>query len=591
MAKVSLAILIVAFLFAIIGSTWLFIRTFIRSKNFRYTLVFLCLLIFAGRWILSPARIPLSKTVHDAPGTIELSIPENWTATSDGEGHIAITTPRKRLSLEINRELKRDRITTAGLPPYSFENLRRFDENHREVTGLDIDGYRSKEIFTKGYTETGAIGGYSWEYTDTLLATPIAIYAMQSRHEIGLFGRSQRSLIHKVFMSFRILDHDRELTLTRRADHIVVPYREDNAVPVNLGDRSNQIVATGDLNGDQLADLVAIRSGVRIMLNTGNPDPFRDSGLMQVSLKTPYDRRSLSLRLIDLNGDGNTDTFVGSSNLALINYGDPRNLAVPVPISLPEKLTNFRKARFGDVNQDGRADLLLVSQSRELRLFLNDESGVWESAGEGMMLVDSYSSASDAALCDLNADGLLDLVVRRSRHEGLAILLNTGRDPVYDTEAFISFGDNSRAAGRLTGADLNGDGFIDLLYASVDHVDASGPSLSIVYATASPDWDAGVEALTLPVRLPQYPEKGAIHVGDADGDGDVDMFVSGRYIENGGTPIPFQQARYALIEPDHGVKILGVADFNGDGRADLLVESQFDNGVRRLNHKIFWSQP
>ncbi len=184
---------------------------------------------------------------------------------------------------------------------------------------------------------------------------------------------------------------------------------------------------------------------------------------------------------------------------------------------------------------------------------------------------------------DVDGDGREDLVVADGSGGALTVLVNGAR-------GFSA----RRASGTLAG-DLGAvvpvsQGGRTALVASQSNYEATSPeqALSIPGVVSFALRDGRPGAVT-PVMAPDTATMGALALGDVDGDGILDLFVGAR-VRPGSWPLP---ARSHLLRglagggfaPDAvnegAMRALGLvsgatfADVNGDGRADLVVTSEW----------------
>ncbi len=150
-------------------------------------------------------------------------------------------------------------------------------------------------------------------------------------------------------------------------------YKED------IFERARATLAVTDWNDDGKLDLVMGRKwdgGVRWYENDGTttaPDligPIRvmDSSLI---LKVPGDESSVAVG--DLNGDGRKDLLVGSANGHLYFYANHGTDADPMfdnYVVLPMSVSGNARPVIADVNGDGIPDLLVGAADGKVRLFL-----------------------------------------------------------------------------------------------------------------------------------------------------------------------------------------------------------------------------
>jgi hypothetical protein len=275
-----------------------------------------------------------------------------------------------------------------------------------------------------------------------------------------------------------------------------------------------------DFNGDGIPDLAVGNSNdgtVSVLLGKGN-------GTFQAAQSFAAGMNPVSLAVGDFNGDGipdlavaNTGSPNGAANI-LLGKGDGSFL---VPVGQDVDFSP-RTIAVGDFNGDGKLDLVVAGDSGDypnqvgtVSVFLGNGDGTLQTA-------QSFAAGTNfdsLAVGDFNQDGLLDLAVQISGpapdYQGsVSIWLGKG-DGTFQEGQTYAVGSFS---GYVAGGDFNGDGILDLA----------------VGGNSSP----------------------------SDGHGDVNVLLG----KGDGT---FQDAqRYAAgLSPI----FLAVADFNGDGRLDIVT--------------------
>jgi len=166
---------------------------------------------------------------------------------------------------------------------------------------------------------------------------------------------------------------------------------------------------------------------------------------------------SASVRLADLDGDGDLDAFVanrdGAANRAWLNRGD--GTFVPGARDLGD--SDSRHVALGDLDNDGDMDALICNAGGQPdRVWLNDGRGEFVDSGGGLGEEDSRCST----LGDFDADGDLDAIIGSS--DSKRVWINRG-DGVFlpKPEGF-----GSGLARALAAADVDGDGSLDLIVAN-----------------------------------------------------------------------------------------------------------------------------
>jgi hypothetical protein len=248
-----------------------------------------------------------------------------------------------------------------------------------------------------------------------------------------------------------------------------------------------QAVAIADLNGDGKPDLVLANScmgagscsvgGITVLLGNGNgtfgaPTTYASGG-----------QNTDSVAIADVNGDGFADVIVANQCMnkfnctnggvsVLLGNGDG---TLRTASSYNSGGYNALSVTVGDVNGDGRPDIVATSVCSQSNNCVNGVVGVLLGNGNGTFKPPvTYSSngygASSVAIGDLNGDGIPDLVVDNicktsagCTQGGVDLLLGNGGGTFQTPLVYSSDGNN---ASSVALGDLNGDGKLDILTAN-----------------------------------------------------------------------------------------------------------------------------
>lgn len=232
----------------------------------------------------------------------------------------------------------------------------------------------------------------------------------------------------------------------------------------------------------------------------------------------------------------------------------------------------------GDVNGDGKPDLVVGDHCTGIWVYLGDGAGTWTEVTAALYPADLVekpgdelseklvTGAEDIAIGDVNGDGHLDILSGGSDEGGLNIFLNdgTGRNWTRQASSLISRG----WANRVMLVDIDGDGRLDVVASHSD-----GP---LVYLNdGRGDWFWSASGLPTPMMQGLYH---GLATGDMDGDGKLDIVVA-NWVD--GPEVYFQRehgtwqkAPEVFPEMFGGAVGLAVADVDGDGRLDIAVSGR-----------------
>jgi hypothetical protein len=211
-------------------------------------------------------------------------------------------------------------------------------------------------------------------------------------------------------------------------------------------------LAAKDLNGDGRIDVAiaeyAYAGGITIHFNLGN-------GSLGPAVWVPMGYYPQDIALADLDGDGLCDMAVGTQlGEVLIRRGTGGGAFAPVQ-SLSRPGSNFKSIDAGDLDHDGRTDLVLLDyDGHRLVSYLNQGSLSFIPGPEQ----DLPASPDDVKLADLDGDGWLDAAV--ADEGGTASVVKNLAGTAFAPANSFPVGHQSHS---IDVADFDGDTIPDLL--------------------------------------------------------------------------------------------------------------------------------
>lgn len=257
-------------------------------------------------------------------------------------------------------------------------------------------------------------------------------------------------------------------------------------------------VAIGDLNGDQLQDVVFTGNMVdnAIYLNKGN---FKFQDISQASGILQEKRWSSGVTLVDINTDGLLDIYIAATghdkipnkaNQLFINQGTDEK-GIPTFIDLAKEYgiadtSNSTNATFFDYDNDGDLDLFVIvnkmrpdQQPSRYRKKAKDGSSpttdklyqnVWdENVGHPVfkdvgktagILIEGFSLGVN--ICDLNQDGWKDIYITNDYLSNDLLYINN-QDGTFTNRAANYFKHTSFSAMGNDVMDLDNDGDSEII--------------------------------------------------------------------------------------------------------------------------------
>lgn len=285
-----------------------------------------------------------------------------------------------------------------------------------------------------------------------------------------------------------------------------------------------------------------------------------------------------ALATADLNADGKGDLVVVNDYNAtsayvsvLLGNGDG---TFQTPVNYPIAGNMSVAAVIDDVNNDGKLDIVAVSDTQQISVLLGNGNGTFQAAQSfAAPTLPGYASNANTPIlglitADTRGIGRRDLVCSNG-----AVLLNSGTG-TFTAVATPAFPYSTASPGgfgpELASGDVNNDGKVDLVV-------NTGPTISIYLGNGNGTFAAGQSYAGI-------NNSGYVTLTDLDGDGNLDIYTG---LADGGTysgDDTDNATAYVLMGHGDGTfsgapQVTGsyngtnMGDVNGDGIPDLITQN------------------
>lgn len=298
----------------------------------------------------------------------------------------------------------------------------------------------------------------------------------------------------------------------------------------------------------------------------------------QTTLSTGSFPRSIATG--DFDYDGNLDLITANSESDNVwifwgngtgNYSSSKIAAVG---AIPCQVI------VGDFNRDGKTDFATANyQANSISYGQHNKSDLTPRAFENSSTKMAGDGPRGLAGADLNGDGLLDIISANSYSNDISVFMNTGSKgaagEVFDSAIAYKVGTSPR---KVVAVDLDGDFDVDLATAN-----AFSNDVTVLFNHGDGTFDTDTGAVYLAVGDHPY----SLAAVDIDADGDFDLVTTDAWDDqvtvliNGGHGNFVSSTSYAVDQFPRAVTAAD-ADFDGNGLLDIATVNADDNTMSLL---------
>lgn len=303
--------------------------------------------------------------------------------------------------------------------------------------------------------------------------------------------------------------------------------------------------------------------------------------------------------LADLDLDGYPDlAFISPEGLRIFS-GGPQGPSPDRYTVLPDRGHFFYNVLAADLNRDGWLDLLAVAYTYDDKPeTMANSSVIFWGGPDGFhperSKVLPTCGGGNGHLADVNHDGWLDFI-HSDKRGYLAVYL--GGPGGYCADRMLKIplveGTDTKAAVSVNSADLNGNGWLDLIAPVMGHYERRQSGVFLLYG--------GPDGFT-PDRIEFHPTEASniwVCVADVNRDGNLDLLVPAYSTQftrklpahifwGDGETFDFQNP---FVIPCDASCAFSAVDITGNGYLDVLAVCHRDDLGHQVDSLLFWNGP
>jgi hypothetical protein len=360
-------------------------------------------------------------------------------------------------------------------------------------------------------------------------------------------------------------------------------------------------IARGDFDRDGDDDLLVMSSAFPPFPRDGETRYWRnDNGIFVEGTTTALPGLPIvtdhtrQWEVADFNGDGIPDVFAGQHGYDSASDGAPNLLYLSqapgvfremggTNLSPFDARTYTHSTASGDIDCDGDVDVFAGNAGGNFtsyhRLFVNQGSGTFvaDASRYPADIQPPTRQFTSSVMCDFDRDGDPDLYLGGNEVSTDVFLVNDGRGffsrPSRLVSPTLPFSEPRRTVVDANCADMNRDGFMDLVLSSSDFYTDGAVEVWLGHG----DWSfTDGSSVYAPQRFPgEWIWRTT--PADFDGDGWLDIYAQGN---NGGDRIFMNRGTSPALVVVPPAAYLSLVDANRDGRMDLFWSGGLNQTTR-----------
>ena len=243
-----------------------------------------------------------------------------------------------------------------------------------------------------------------------------------------------------------------------------MPFSSLSKYDITNHSNSGNALTSGDFDGDGKVDLiVGNQSGTnRLYFNTGtNQQPFNFAN----SFELVNNEATSVLAAADVDNDGDLDLIEGANNSPIQVFlsngtSSPFNGVTAIQVGSAQNVTSLAVA---DVDNDGDIDIVDGSETGQSRLFRNNGTANPFDSVAAIFIGETATHTSQVTLADVDGNGWLDLLEANTNAPNRLFLNDRDSNP-FNNSLAIEPVDSINDSSTVVTGDVDRDGTLDIIF-------------------------------------------------------------------------------------------------------------------------------